>query len=98
MLSKNPLVLPKDRKLIKEEVAQALRLAIIAELDAINLYMQLANAIDDERIRNVFLDVAKEEKTHVGEFLALLEMIDSEQVEELKAGRKEVEEILEGKH
>lgn len=97
MLSKNPLIIPKDRKFSKEEVAQALRLAIIAELDAINLYVQLANAVDDEKIKSVFLDVAREEKTHVGEFLTLLELIDSEQVEELKAGRKEVEEILKGK-
>lgn len=97
MLSKNPLIIPKDRKFSKEEVVQALRLAIIAELDAINLYVQLANAVDDEKIKSVFLDVAREEKTHVGEFLTLLELIDSEQVEELKAGRKEVEEILKGK-
>lgn len=93
MLSKNPLDLPKDRKFSKQEIAQAVRWAIMAELDAINFYIQFANAIDDEGIKRVFLDIAKEEKTHVGEFLALLEKLDPEQVEELKAGKEEVDEL-----
>jgi len=33
-----------------------------------------------------FEDIAKEEKTHFGEFLTLLKSIDPEQVEQLKAG------------
>ncbi|RLF21197.1 MAG: rubrerythrin [Thermoprotei archaeon] len=93
MLSKNPLDYPTGKKLTKEELAEALRLAIIAELDAVNLYMQLARAIDDERYRKVFEDVAREERTHIGEFLALLKAIDPEQAEELEKGRKEVEEL-----
>ncbi len=93
MLSKNPLDLPKDRKLGPSEVAQALRLGIIAELDAINLYYQLANSIEREDIRKVFEDIAKEEKTHVGEFLTLLKSVDPEQIEELKAGSSEVAEL-----
>ena len=93
MMSKNPLDLPSGRKLTGKEVAQALRLAIIAELDAINLYEQLASTIDDEKIRKVFEDIAKEEKTHVGELLALLKTLDTEQVGELDAGAKEVEEL-----
>lgn len=95
MMSKNPLELPKSRKFSREELAQAVRLAIIAELDAINLYIQLAEAVDDEDIKKVFLDIAREEKTHVGEFLAILKRLDPEQVSELKAGEKEVEELIE---
>ncbi len=91
-MSKNPLDLPK-KVLEGKEIAQALRLAIIAELDAISLYEQLASAIKDEKIRKVFEDIAKEEKTHVGEFLALLKTIDKEQVLELKAGEEEVKEL-----
>lgn len=93
MLSKHPLELPPGRKLSPEEVTDALRLAIIAELDAISLYLQLARAIDDEKVRRIFEDIAREEKTHVGEFLALLKSLDPEQVEELKAGEREVEEL-----
>ena len=93
MLSKNPLeLIPK--KFTKEELAQAIRLSIIAELDAINLYMQIASAVDDEKVRRVFEDVAKEEKTHVGEFLALLKILDPEQVKELKKGSEEIKELI----
>jgi rubrerythrin len=37
------------------------------------------------------LDIAKEEKTHVGEFLTLLLEEDREQQKELEQGKKEVE-------
>ncbi len=96
MLAENPVSLSKGRKMTREELSQALRYAIIAELDAINLYIQFANATDDEKARKIFLDVAKEEKTHVGEFLELLLSLDPEQVKELEEGRKEVKELLEG--
>ncbi len=92
-MSKHPLELPVGRKLSKDEIAQALRLSIIAELDAINLYLQFANSIDDEKIRRVFEDIAKEEKTHVGEFLALLKVLDEEQVIELEKGVREIEKL-----
>lgn len=93
MLSKHPLEVPSGRKLSGGEVAEALRLAVIAELDAINLYLQLARAIDDDRVRRVFEDVAEEEKTHVGEFLSLLEHLDPSQASELKRGAAEVKEL-----
>ena len=93
LLSKNPLDLLRRNKFSKDELAQALRLGIIAELDAISLYNQLGLLIGDENIRKVFLDIAKEEKTHAGEFLTLLKSVDPEQVTELSAGAKEVQEL-----
>ncbi len=95
MLSENPLSLSSGRKMNKEEMLQALRYAIIAELDAINLYMQFAEASGDEFVRKVFLDIAEEEKTHVGEFLELLIRLDPQQAREIEEGRKEVKELLE---
>ncbi len=71
---------------------EILRAGIIAELDAINLYEQMAALTKKESIRKILLDIAREEKTHVGEFQSLLLMEDSEQVEELEAGEKEVRE------
>ena len=92
MLSKNPLDVAQ-RKLGKSGVAQALRLAIIGELDAINLYLQLAEAVDDESVRKVLEDIAEEEKVHVGELLELLKRFDEEQARALEEGREEVEEL-----
>jgi len=89
MLSKIPIRSEKIEK--KSTDMEMLRVAIIAELDAVNLYEQLAASTEDEKLKEVLLDVAKEEKTHIGEFQALLLERDEEQVEELKKGRREVE-------
>ncbi|MGB9762209.1 MAG: ferritin family protein [Caldimicrobium sp.] len=92
MLSKIPFEL--DRIDEEDLDRQILRIAIMAELDAINLYEQLASLTEDENLRAILLEVAREEKTHVGEFLEMLLRKDEEQVEELEAGREEVEEII----
>jgi len=91
MLSQIPINLEKATKgdLDKE----ILRAGIIAELDAINLYEQMAAMTGNENIRKILLDIAKEEKTHVGEFQAMLLKEDGEQREELEEGKKEVEEL-----
>ena len=92
MLSKLPIDLGKVNKAnINKEI---LRLGIIAELDAVNLYEQLAAMTTDANIKKVLLDIAGEEKEHVGEFQELLLRLDKEQKEELEEGREEVQEIL----
>ncbi|MEM2911268.1 MAG: ferritin family protein [Candidatus Bathyarchaeia archaeon] len=91
MLSKMPMNL---EKVVEEKLdMEILRAAIIAELDAINLYEQFALTTENEDLKKVLLEVAKEEKTHVGEFQTLLLKIDKEQAEELEKGRKEVETL-----
>ncbi|MDI6790505.1 MAG: ferritin family protein [Thermodesulfobacteriota bacterium] len=92
MLSKIPINLDKVKA--KDLDKEILRAAIIAELDAINLYEQMAALTQNKNLKKILLDVAREEKTHVGEFQALLLKEDKEQVEELEEGRKEVEEEL----
>ena len=88
MLSKIPVDLEKvDKRNIDNEI---LRIGIIAELDAVSLYEQLAAKTKDNKIKEVLLDIAKEEKTHVGEFQALLLQRDKEQAKELENGKKEV--------
>ncbi len=88
MLSQIPINLEKiETKNIDVEI---LRAGVIAELDAINLYEQMAAMAQDEKIKDILLDIAKEEKTHVGEFQALLLNRDKQQAEELAAGREEV--------
>ncbi|MEM5793607.1 MAG: demethoxyubiquinone hydroxylase family protein [Candidatus Aenigmatarchaeota archaeon] len=91
MLSKIPINLEKIKK--EDLDNEILRVGIIAELDAINLYEQLAAMTQDKKIREVLLDIAKEEKTHVGEFQAMLLKKDKEQLKELEEGKKEVEEL-----
>ncbi len=86
MLSTIPF---KLENLSKEDLDnEILRIGVIAELDAINLYEQLAS------LKKVFLNIAKEEKTHVGEFLTLLLIKDKEGERELKKGKEEIKELL----
>ena len=92
MLSKVPIILERVRK--EDLDREILRAAIIAELDAINLYEQMADMTEDQGLRTLLLEVAKEEKTHVGEFQFLLLAKDGEQEGELKEGRKEVEALF----
>ena len=92
MLSSIPVDLSKVKKEnIDKEV---LRLGMIAELDAVNLYEQLAAYTSNTDIKKVILDIAREEKTHMGEFQALLLMLDKQQVKELEEGKKEVAKEL----
>ena len=86
--------LPTDfTKVKKEELDKEIcRVGMIAELDAISLYEQMAALAKDPAIRKILLNIAKEEKTHAGEFQALLLKWDKEQARELVQGKKEVEE------
>ena len=92
MLAQSPLDLKKVNK--KDLDKEILRLGMIAELDAVNLYEQMAAMTQNRAIKKILLDIAREEKTHVGEFQTLLLKIDKEQVKELKEGEKEVKEEL----
>jgi len=92
MLSKIPIILENVKK--EDMDKEILRTGIIAELDAINLYEQMAAMTKDKNIKEILLDIAKEEKTHVGEFLNLLQRKDREQEVELEEGKKEVEELI----
>ena len=88
---KVPFILKDVRK--EDLDKEILRLGIMAELDAVSLYEQLAAKTSNAKIKDVLLDIAKEEKTHVGEFQAMLLRLDKEQEQELKEGKKEVDKL-----
>lgn len=92
MLSNIPLNLERVKK--DDLDKEILRAGMIAELDAINLYEQMAAMTGNKNIRKVLLDIAKEEKTHMGEFQTLLLTLDKEQKKELEEGKKEVDELI----
>lgn len=91
MMSNIPLEKNKD---IDNEL---LRIGIIAELDAINLYEQLAELATSEEVKKMLLDIAKEEKTHVSEFETLLLDLDKEQLKQNEIGKDEAETMKEAK-
>jgi rubrerythrin len=82
MLSKIPVDLEKIApETLDKEI---LRAGIIAELDAINLYEQMAALTANRNTRKILLAIAREEKTHVGEFQTLLLKEDKELEKELE--------------
>ena len=91
MLSQLPINIDKTNKEnIDKEI---LRAGMIAELDAVSFYEQMAAMTDNENLKKVLLDIAREEKTHIGEFETLLLKIDQEQVSENEHAKKEIEEL-----
>ena len=91
MLSKIPIDIGKIKK--DDLDKEILRAAIIGELDAINLYEEFANMTENIDLKSVLMDIAGEEKTHVGELQTMLLRMDNEQEIELVKGKKEVEEL-----
>jgi rubrerythrin len=54
----------------------------------------MAAMAKNNNIKKILLDIAKEEKTHVGEFLTLLLGKDREQGVELEKGKEETEDLI----
>lgn len=73
---------------------ERLRLSIEAELDAINLYDQLANESDNEDVKKVLLDISKEEKVHAEELQAVLEKLDPEAMQTVIKAKDEVNKLI----
>ncbi len=86
--------LSSNKKISKEELIRAIRFFIAAEYEAIQIYEEIAESIDEDLAKEVLYDIANEEKVHVGEFLRLLKELDKEEENFYKEGEKEVEEII----
>jgi len=72
---------------------QMLRLAAIAEFDAANLYEMMADLASLPKLRELFLEIANEEKVHIGEFEFALEHVDPEHEHFQEKGEDEAEEL-----
>ncbi len=87
--------LANDRKLTREELVRAIRFMVAAEYEAVQLYIQLAESIEDPLAIAVLRDIADEERVHAGEFLRLLQHLAPEETGFYEKGAREVEEIIE---
>ena len=92
MFSKIPVNLEDVGK--KEKDLEILRAALMAELDSINLYRQLAAAAENENVRKLLVEVAGAEKIHVGEFQTLLLRLDPRQAKKSEEGEETVRKLL----
>ena len=91
----NPFSGNIDRKMTKVELAQALRIDIASELEAIYLYDAHAHATDDPLAKKVLLDIRDEEVAHVGELMTVMRYLDPTVAEHMQSGEQEVMEMME---
>jgi len=84
-----------NRKMTDQELAQAIRIDIAGELEAIFLYDSHANATDNPVAKAVLQDIRDEEKTHMGELITLMRHLDKREYELFEDGEEEVKELLE---
>lgn len=76
MLSEIPVNLQAVKK--EDLDKEIMRAAMIAELDAVNLYESMAALTDNEDLAAILHDVAREEKVHVAMFQTVLMEVDRE--------------------
>jgi rubrerythrin len=88
--------LAAGRKLNHAELVRAVRFMVAAEYEAVQLYTQLAESIDNELAKRVLLDIADEEIVHAGEFLRLLKELAPGEEALYAEGALEVQEMIEG--
>ncbi len=89
-----PGVVP-DGKMTDEELIRAIRLDIAAEHEATYLYMAHADATDHPLAKAVLIDIANEEREHVGEFMRLLSILTGDEDQWLENGVVEVDAMSE---
>ena len=88
----NPFLANVPRQMSTEELAQALRVDIAGELEAIIGYEAHAMATNDERVKKILYHIADEERRHVGELQQLLYMISPREAEHTEKGRQEIQQ------
>ncbi len=82
-----------DRPLTQEELIRAIRLDLCAEHEAVHLYMAHAEAIGDPLAKAVLVDIANEERVHIGEFERLLQILTGDESQWVAEGVAEVDGI-----
>jgi rubrerythrin len=87
-------VLANNKKLTNDELIRAVRFTVAAEIEATQVYMQLAESTDNKLAVKVLKSVADEERVHVGEFLRLLNELAPDEEKLYTKGAKEVEDMI----
>ncbi len=82
------------RVLNSKELIRAIRFSIAAEFEAIQLYEQLSDSINNEEAKKMLTEIAGDEKEHVGNFLHLLKILAPDEENYYKDGWKEAAGVM----
>ncbi len=83
-----------QRILDRNELIRAIRYSIAAEFEAIQLYEQLRDSIDNEEAKKLLTEVSGDEKEHVGNFMHLLKILAPEEEKFFMKGWEEAAEVM----
>ena len=83
-----------DRKLNHDELVRAIRFSIASEYEAIQIYEEIAESIDDEKAQKILNEVANDERVHVGNLSYLLNQLSPKDEKSIKEGIVEAKEIM----
>ena len=88
----NPFVANVSKQMSSDELAQALRVDIAGELEAIIGYEAHAMATTDERAKKVLYHIADEERQHVGELQQLLYILSPKEAQFTEMGKQAIQQ------
>lgn len=83
-----------ERKLTKEELIRAIRFSLASELEAIQIYEQLRDSIDNANAKKLLEEIAHDEKVHVGNFAHLIKVLSPDDAQDFEEGIVEAKEIM----
>lgn len=86
----NPFVANVPKQMSNEELAQAIRVDITGEYEAIIGYEAHAMSTSDERVKKILYHIADEERRHVGELEEVLGMLCSKDIQFIDEGRQKI--------
>ena len=64
-----------DKKFSHEEIIRAIRFSIASEFEAIQIYEQIKESVDNAHVQTVLDEIIGDEKEHVGNFLHLMKLL-----------------------
>ena len=91
-LLENPFVANVPRQMSNEELAQAIRVDITGEIEAIIGYEAHAMSTADERVKKVLNHIADEERRHVGELEEVLYMLSPKDSKFMEEGKQKIKD------
>ena len=87
----NPYLANVPKQMSGDELAQAIRIDIAGELEAIIGYEAHVMSTTDERAKKVLNHISDEERKHVGELQQLLYILSPKDMQKTEQGKQEIQ-------
>ncbi len=86
----DPFIATISKQLSPQELLQAIRADMAGELEAIIGYEAHAMACNDERVKQILIQIADDEKKHVGQLQQILHMLNPHEQQMFDQGQNKI--------